>query len=170
MKRTYTWDFKAEVLAVYEVDGPTAAAKLYEMPKRTLCTWAADHGISTSAETKRQTEAALDLLNARRLRIRDKLAERAEEMLDRMGEASKTWVGSGATPIEVDLDRPIASVCRDLATTAGILIDKFRLEAGEPTERIEHNDVAKDARERLASRIASIAAAKRAEQAAADTE
>ena len=140
-RRSYSWDFKAEVLAVYEVDGPAAAARLYGVARNTVQTWARAAGISTSNETKRATEAALASLNARRLRIRDKLAERAEEMLDRMGESMTIYVGSGATPIPIEVERPSASVCKDLATTAAILVDKLRLEAGEATERSEvHHD------------------------------
>jgi len=30
-QRSYSWDFKAEVLAMYEVDGPAAAARLYKV-------------------------------------------------------------------------------------------------------------------------------------------
>lgn len=137
-RRSYSWDFKAEVLAVYEVDGPAAAARTYGVSRDCVQRWARAAGLSTSAATKRATEAALSSLAARRLRIRDKLAERAEEMLDRMGEAVTVYVGSGATPIPVDMDRPGASTCKDLATTAAILIDKLRLEAGEATSRDEH--------------------------------
>ena len=140
-QRSYSWDFKAEVLAMYEVDGPAAAARLYKVSRDCVQRWARAAGLSTSAETKRATAAALDSLKARRLRIRDKLAERAEEMLDRMGERLTIYVGSGATPVPVEVDKPSASVCRDLATTAAILVDKLRLEAGEATERSEvtHN-------------------------------
>jgi hypothetical protein len=165
--RVYGWDFKAEVLAVYEVDGPAVVRDLWggHPSETTIIRWARECGVGCVAETKRQTEAANVLLQARRLRIRDKLAERAEEMLDRMAEAMTIYVGSGATPMPVEVERPSASVCRDLATTAGILIDKLRLESGEATERVEHNDIAKDTRERLAGRISSIAASAGAGQA-----
>lgn len=140
-RKAYGWNFKAEVLAVYEVDGPAAAARLYGVCRRTVQSWASAAGVCTSAETKRATEAALGSLKARRLRIRDKLAERAEEMLDRMTEAMTLYVGSGAQPMPVEIERPSASVCKDLATTAAILIDKLRLEIGEVTghDRVDLN-------------------------------
>lgn len=137
MKR-YSWDAKAEVLAVYEANGPAEAVRSYGVSKTTVQRWARESGLSTSAETKRQTEAALDSLAARRLRIRDKLAERAEEMLDRMGEAMTMYVGSGASPVPVEVDRPSAGVCKELATTAAILIDKLQLVAGDATSREDH--------------------------------
>jgi len=140
-RRSYAWDFKAEVLAVYEVDGPAAAARLYGVHRDSVQRWARVAGLSTRSETKKATEAALSSLHARRLRIRDKLAERAEEMLDRMAEAMTVYVGSGAQPMPVEVDRPSASVCKDLATTAAILIDKLRLESGEATghDRLDLN-------------------------------
>jgi len=137
-RRTYSWDFKAEVLAVYEDEGQAAAARAFDVPARTVGRWAKASGVVLRDTLKEATESARDVLAARRLRIRDKLAERAEEMLDRMGEAVTVYVGSGATPIPVDMDRPGASTCKDLATTAAILIDKLRLEAGEATSRDEH--------------------------------
>jgi len=136
-KRSYTDDFKAEALAVYESDGPAATARLYEMPVRTLKDWAKLHGVHTGADSKAMTETANACLTARRARIRVKLAERAEEMLDRMAEGMDIWVGSGATPVKVTIDKPPASVCREFATSCGILIDKLRLEQGESTSREE---------------------------------
>lgn len=136
-RRSYDWDFKAEVLATYEVDGPSAAARLYGVPVRTLKSWAQRLGLHTEADTKTATEAALKALRVRRLRIRDKLLANVEAMLDRMDEKTTIYVGSGAAPTPVDVDHPSASTCKDLATAAGILIDKFRLEQGEATGRGE---------------------------------
>jgi transposase-like protein len=133
----YTDDFKAEILAVYVEDGPAATAKLYKVPRRTIQNWAKAAALGTSASSKKTTEAALISQAARRAIVRDLLIRRVQEMLERMDSPMRTWVGSGATPVEVEIERPSASACKDLATTAGILLDKFRLEAGEATERSE---------------------------------
>jgi transposase-like protein len=133
-RRTYSWDFKAEVLAVYQVDGPASAAREYGISRDCVQRWARAAGLSTSAETKKQTEAALDSLAARRLRIRDKLAEYAEKTLDRLGEDFTFATKDG---IIITLDGPPPGACKDLCTAAAILIDKLRLEAGEATTRGE---------------------------------
>jgi transposase-like protein len=157
-RRKYSWNFKAEVLAVYEIDGPAATARLYKMPVRTLKSWATRLGMHTGAETKDATEAACMAQKALRESIRAKVLRRADEMLDRMGEPMKVWVGSGATPVEVEIDKPSASVCKDLATTFGILLDKYRLEQGEATGREEVTvDGAAGARELLALHLARLA-------------
>jgi hypothetical protein len=134
---TYSWDYRAEVLALYVEDGPAATAKLYGMPRRTIQNWAKAAALGTSASSKKTTEAALISQAARRAIVHDLLIQRVQEMLERMDSPMTTWVGSGATPVEVEIERPPASVCKDLATTAGILLDKFRLEAGESTSREE---------------------------------
>lgn len=115
----YTDDFKAEVLAVYEVDGPAAAARLYGVPKGTLRDWVRACGLHTEAGTKKATQAASIALEARRLRIREKLGERAEELLDRLK------------------DERDPQAYRNLTWSFGVLFDKTRLEAGEATERTE---------------------------------
>ena len=134
-RRSYSWDFRAEVLAVYEVDGPAVASRLYSVPRRTLQGWAKRAGLSTEANTKLATQAASKAQAARRIAVRAKLLQRVEEMLDRMDSMQIMYVGKDA--VEVQLDKPPASVCKDFATTVGILLDKFRLEVGEPTGREE---------------------------------
>lgn len=164
-RRTYSWNFKAEVLAVYEVDGPAATARLYKIPVRTIKSWATRMGLHTGAETKSATEAACLSQQMRRAIVRDLLIQRVQEMLERMDSPMKTWVGSGATPVEVEIDRPLASVCKDLATTAGILLDKFRLEMGEATGRSEVSVTDED-RQLVESDVARVIA--EAEAAARD--
>lgn len=164
-KQKYSDEFKQAVLETYQSEGPAAAARRHGVSKRSVQSWAKRAGVCTEAATKSATEAACVSLETRRSRIRELLGQRAQEMLDRMGEPMQMWVGSGAKPIQVELERPPAGVCKDLATTAAILIDKLQLMTGEATERVEHNDLAKDARERLTSRIASIASARRADEA-----
>lgn len=121
----YSDEFKAEVLATYKVDGQAAAARKHGVAKRTVQNWAKAAGVCTEAATKSATEAACNALEVRRARIREKLAARAEELLDRVASAN------GETPKDV----------RDLVWSFGVLLDKLRLEAGEVTSReaVEHD-------------------------------
>jgi len=119
-KRTYSWDFKAEVLAMYEVDGPAAAAREFEMPVRTIMSWAQRRGLHTMAGTKKATEAARNARQVKRELIRSLL-------LDCIVVALGEVLREGAESRER----------KDNATTAAILIDKVRLELGEATAREE---------------------------------
>ena len=131
---SYSWDFKAEVLAVYEADGPAEASRRYGPHRDTILRWAKACGISAAEEAKRMTQAANDSNAARWARIREKLGLHAEQMLDRMDSAWEMVAKDGGV---VEIAQPPASVCKDLATTAAILVDKCLLLAGEATSREE---------------------------------
>jgi hypothetical protein len=75
------------------------------------------------------------------MRIRAKLLERAKQLLDRLdAEHLELKVVSdgrneGSHVERVVVPRPSGAVARDLAVAVGILIDKYRLEMGEDTDR-----------------------------------
>ena len=48
-RKAYPWDVKAEVLAVYETDGPAATADLFGVSKHTIKSWAMRSGMQTDA-------------------------------------------------------------------------------------------------------------------------
>jgi len=138
-RRGYSAEFKAEVLAVYETEGPSEAGRRFGISRFLVGDWAAAAGKSTTANSKASFADANLANQARRERIRSKMLLRVEEMLDRLKEPSVQYVGNGAHPIEVQLPHPPANVCKDLALACAILLDKYRLEKGEPTERWEAN-------------------------------
>jgi transposase-like protein len=130
----YTPEFKARVLETYVKDGPAVAAREFEMPLRTVKYWAHQQGVCTEAASKETTVAANEALRLRRAGLREKMLQRADQMLERMGEKYRTVAKDGTV---VEYDAPPASVCKDLALTLAILVDKLRLEEGEATERTE---------------------------------
>jgi transposase-like protein len=137
-RRTYSWDFKAEVLAVYEVDGPAAAAQLYGVPRRTLQGWASRVGVSTAAMSKTTTDNANARNEARRVELRGLLMETAVSLLKRVDQPHIDFKPGGALgPVEVTFPVAPAGACQNYATSVGILLDKYRLEAGESTSREE---------------------------------
>jgi len=147
----YAPDFVAEVLAVYVSDGPAATAKLYEMPKSTLNSWAAKHGLSTDAGTKKATEAACAKNVELRAKLRTMLLEKCVDMLGRMDSPHYEYQGREGERVVY----PVAGAkeCQSYATALGIMLDKYRLEQGEPTER--HEEVT-DARKRIEDEIAAV--------------
>lgn len=136
-RKTYSDEDRSQILEHYRLHGARPTMRKFGLSSDTLYRWRNAEGIETEAVGKERTEAAGVARDALRVELRNKLLERAVEMLDRMGEKQTIYIGSGATPKAVEIERPPASVCKDLALTASALIDKLRLEAGEVTGREE---------------------------------
>lgn len=159
IRRVYTPEEKAHALDLYVRVGPCQAARETGIKKPTIRGWAKKAGLRPPTENISEgAKSAEARVAAKRAAIKEKLIDRASEMLDRMGEGMTIYVGTGATPIPVQIDKPPAGVCKDLATTVGILIDKFRLEAGETTsnEKVTVDELS-GSRERLAQQLSRIA-------------
>jgi len=134
--RRYTQKERDAAVSLYVEEGLPAAFKATGIPKPTILRWAKRVGIvSKHPEKVAAASAALTVrANAMRADLKVKLLERAAEMLERMGEKHLAVTKAG---VLVEADKPPAAVCKDLAVTLGILIDKFRLESGEVTGREE---------------------------------
>jgi len=136
--RKYSDDFRAEVLAMYEVDGPAATARLYGMSVHTLKSWATRLGLHSGSQTKKATEAACAKNEARRTELRGLLLEYAVKLMKRMDAPHIDFKSAGALgPVQVTFPVAPAAACQNYATSVGILLDKYRLEAGQVTDRVE---------------------------------
>jgi len=175
--RTYTDDERANAVAIVAERGLAEAWRQTGIPKMTIVNWCNAAGVVRSHPER--TRAALDALEEstalRRRQLRVELLERAVEILERMDEPHMEFKGKDADAVEYPV-APAAAV-QNYATSAAILIDKFRLEMGEATGRQEHwsNDyadhesrsIAEAIREELARR-ANATATRHAERAAVD--
>lgn len=163
-KSTYTDAQKTSALAIYATDGLAAAVRATGIPKGTIKSWADRTGTRTVAPAER-TAAAVEAASARRAELRDdlrtKLLEKAVDMLERIDDPHVDFRGNTAERIE--LDRPSASDCQRYATAAAILLDKFRLEMGEATDRSERQMVG--GRERALAAVAELDAKRAQKQA-----
>lgn len=120
------------------------------VPVGTLHRWATEAGLERSDD---KTEAAA---SRRRLRLSVKREAIAEEFLDRvedlMGRMDLPHV-VGYTKDEGPIVLPMGASadCKNYATAAAILLDKFRLEMGEHTEsrRTETTTAAEQAKAKL---------------------
>lgn len=140
-RRSYTPEQRAEVLGLYVEHGPHEASRRSGVPVRTISDWAGKAGIATEA-TPEKTRAAVEKATAvreakraeKREDLRDLLLDKALDMLERMDAPHSEWRGQ-KDPVKVVYDRAEAQACQQYATATGILLDKFRLEVGESTER-----------------------------------
>lgn len=142
MPRTYTAEEKTVALATYAEHGLARAHDEHEIPKATLRKWALGAGMDTSAiagASADQTRAASTARSARcemlRLELRESFLVAAADMLDRLDEEHIDFRGQQAR--EVTFPKAPADACRNYVTAAAILIDKYRLEVGEATDRSE---------------------------------
>lgn len=136
-RRTYSWNFKAEVLAVYEVDGPAATARLYKVSRDAIQKWARAAGMSTAAHSKEATESA----NAAKARIYAEIEQKLHEtcllMMQRLSAPYEDVRTVDGKPVKVTLEHPPAKESRDITWSAAVLVDKVRLIHGDVTDRIE---------------------------------
>lgn len=135
--RSYTAQQKADALQIYVTQGLAAAAKATGFNKATICSWARRGGIQgPKPDNVRNANAWHQAkLEERRVELRGEMLRKAADLLQRMDEAHIDFKGKEAVEVEYPI-APAAAV-RDYANAFGILIDKFRLEMGEVTNRTE---------------------------------
>jgi transposase-like protein len=136
----YTDAQRAEAVELYRTDGPTVVQHQLGIPKGTVTKWAQAAGVETvsTANTRAAVEAISVLRERKREEVRTLLIEKAADMLGRMDEPHKDFRGKDVT--EVTFEKAPSGACQQYATAAAILIDKFRLEMGESTARVESVD------------------------------
>lgn len=165
-RRTYTAEQRAEALALYATDGPTAVQAQLGIPKQTVVDWARADGIrmvrtetvhagteanlATMAQIKAQL--ARDLLgDVQRLR---------QQMFAPCVERKAVTVGTGRGEseveiVDIDRDQPTFAEQTRIMTAVAIGIDKVQILTGEATEITEHRhlDAVDDELRRLAAEL-----------------
>lgn len=141
MHSDYTDEQRAEALRIYQAEGFAAAHRQTGIPKGTLGGWIRKAGIHTVAyeKTAQATRVRhLDFL-ARRAELRERLLDRVLDLDKRMDQPHEEFRGQQAK--SVTYDRAPSDAVKAYALSIGILIDKMRLEMGEPTSRDERSEV-----------------------------
>lgn len=154
---------KAKALALYLEVGPSQAARATGVPSGTVRYWASLEGLTgdrqaavvterlqradlaeeerqaalaqAAADKERRIEAANLRSELKRAELRELLMDRAVEALHRMDDEHVDFKGKDA--IKVTYPKPSAADMKNYAMTAAILLDKYRLELGEVTDRTE---------------------------------
>ena len=134
---TYTTDQKKEAVDLYIQHGAAGASEQSGVPKRTLLRWAKDSNVVARArdKTAAATTERARLNTERRERIKTLLLEKIEDLIGRMDIEHIDFKGKDAQMVTY----PIAtsSDVKNYAVSIAVLIDKYRLEMGEATDRRE---------------------------------
>lgn len=135
---------RAETLIVYGEQGLAAAARHAGVTKTTCRRWARSAGLDPAELSRGVGEQTAAATAARQLHrelvreeLRDVLLERAMQLLERIDEPHIDFKGKDIVQVEYP-NAPAGSV-RSYVWSAAVLLDKYRLEMGEATERIESN-------------------------------
>ena len=138
MSNTYTDEQRAEALTLYVEHGAAQAGRMLFIPPRTIRYWANQHAIA-AARDKNLQDGSVRLQaqhDEMRQELRVRLLESALFAIDQMTAEHTDYRGKDATPVTWDV-----APARDMqsyAMTVGIMLDKYRLEMGESTDRTEH--------------------------------
>lgn len=140
----YTEEQRTEALRIYVEDGPDIASTQTGISVRTIYRWAAAEGVSTTATSER-TQAATTAAKARaalnRAELQALLVEQAVKALHAMDEQVPkvvTVIEGRSRSEHYEMTPADPRDKKDLALTAAVLIDKYRLEGGEVTGRTEN--------------------------------
>jgi hypothetical protein len=137
----YSAKKQRDALELYVQFGPREASRQSGIPARTISRWAAKAGVATEvlSETAKATEAATAKAELTRAWIRATLLEKVADILGRLDMPHIDFRGKDA--VQVTFPGPTPTGVKEYALAIGILLDKYRLEMGESTDRrqFEHS-------------------------------
>lgn len=132
MARTYTDTERSDAVALYVEHGLAEAHRRTDVPKPTLRSWATKAGLDISelsARTAHKTAAASEATRRRWETLRTTMADRSGDLAARVLDLVAEHLDQ--------LTPETAADVKNLATAAGILIDKAQLLDGHATSRTE---------------------------------
>ena len=134
----YTEAQRAEALALYRTDGPTAVEKKLGIPKGTVTRWAKETGVETVSvsTTRAGTEAASVYAKARRTELAALLLEDAHKLRRQLWEPARlvNFGGKDNTLAETMLDEPLFVDKKNILGAVGIAVDRvMKIEAADKT-------------------------------------
>ncbi len=134
-KQTYTDKQRAEALRIFEENGAIAAAKTIGCSRMQVYRWYKESVTLHIEKSEEEQRVDIAYQHAIRLRARRRMLSRIDNLFDRMDQPHIDFKGKDVEQITY----PTASSTdiRNYVTSIAILIDKYRLEMGEATGRIE---------------------------------
>lgn len=129
----YTKAQKEKAVQLYIEHGADYAAEQIGCSRQSIYNWL---GLDSVKPEKRAELVARH--QHKREALRELLLDKAADLLMRMDEPHYDYRGKDVQRVE--FDKATSGDARAYATAAAILIDKYRLEMGESTARIEGSD------------------------------
>jgi len=130
----YTVEQKAEAVRLYREFGAEAASKVIGCSRRQVYRWLGSHNVTAKTTDERRAETETHHTE-RREELRQLLLDQALDMLHRMNEMHVEYREVDGQPEQVMHVVPAPADCKNYATAAAILVDKYRLAMGEATAR-----------------------------------
>lgn len=135
--RTYIEEERIAAVELVASVGLAEAWRQTKIPKPTLVSWCQKAGVERFRPE--QTRMAVEAAQAKAAELRQQLTylllEKAVDLLGRMDAEHVEFKGKDADQVTYPIAP--ASAVQNYATSAAILIDKYRLEMGEATGRTE---------------------------------
>lgn len=141
MARTFTAAQRADAVALVEEHGLAEAHRRTGIAKSTLTSWVRGKGASGHRPERQRNAIEARALQRVELRekLRTQLLQTAIKALERIDQPHVEFKGSKASQVTYPV--ATASAFQHYVTSAAIAIDKYRLEAGEATDRTERRDL-----------------------------
>lgn len=143
----YTPEQRAQALALYETDGPTAVQEQMGIPKTTVASWAKNAGVRTvrTESTRAAVEAKVVDGKLRRQNITHRLYGQAEKILDDLeGKEFRTLVkAAGGADVEDTLtfvppnDRKTLIQTVSTAMTSAVNLEKVDADNGQSAAAVD---------------------------------
>jgi len=132
---TYTDEQRTEALRIFEEDGAITAAETVGCNRTQIYRWHKAHVAQHIEKNEDELRAEDAYQQAIRLRARRRMLSRIDDLFDRMDQPHIDFKGKDAD--QVTYPTASSTDIRNYVTSIAILIDKYRLEMGEATGRIE---------------------------------
>ena len=135
-----TPETRTRAVHLYQTVGTAEAARQIGVTTRTVTRWAKQAGVVSEDRAKtvaHVAEGRAAANEARRQRLRDKILAKAEDMLDRMDQPHHDFKVADKNIEKVHWEQARSGDVKNYAIAFGVLLDKYRLEMGESTERRE---------------------------------
>ena len=129
----YTDEQRTEALRIFEEDGAIKAAEAIGCNRRQIYRWYRASVTSHIEKSEEEQRVETVYQGAIRHRAQRRLLERVDDLFDRMDQPHIDFRGKDA--IQVTFPTARSGDIKNYVTSVAILIDKYRLEMGETTDR-----------------------------------
>jgi len=130
----YSEQQRSNAVQAYTEHGAAEASRRLKIPARTIRDWANKAGVVAVADTKKTETARATQerrITEKRAKLRELMLDQAIDLMGRMNQPHIDFKGTGAQ--QVEYPTPRSGDVRNYAVAVAVLVDKFRLESGDPT-------------------------------------